>query len=72
MTDLWPGLAVAAVPLVHWLTGVPKVAAGGGYELAGQRIAASPLLDRKRTSRMQICLLETELAEAQVLAVRQA
>ncbi|WP_405431618.1 hypothetical protein [Micromonospora sp. NBC_00617] len=68
VTDLWPDLAVAAVPVVHWVTGVPK-RDGSGYAVAGQRLAASPLLDKRTARRVRVCVLDTELADAQVLAV---
>ncbi|GGQ60190.1 hypothetical protein [Couchioplanes azureus] len=70
--DTWPGLELAAVPVVHWLTGVPHRAAGGGYHLAGERIAASPLLDAHRGQRLRVCVMDTELPDAQVFAVRPA
>ncbi len=72
VTDNWDGLALAAVPVVHWLTGVPKQRNDGSYELAGERLAESPLLPMRTSKRVRVCVLDTELPDAQVLAVRAA
>ncbi|GAA3956296.1 hypothetical protein [Actinoplanes auranticolor] len=72
VTDNWDGLALAAVPVVHWLAGVPKQRSDGSFEVAGERIAASPLLKEKTSKRIRVCVLDTELPDAQVLAVRAA
>jgi hypothetical protein len=72
ITDNWDGLALAAVPVVHWLTGVPKQRPDGSHELAGERIAASHLLTEETSKRVRVCVLDTELPDAQVLAVRAA
>jgi hypothetical protein len=72
VTDNWDGLALAAVPVVHWLTGVPQRQADGSYQLDGESIAASPLLAAQAKKRVRVCVLDTELPVAQVLAVRAA
>jgi hypothetical protein len=70
VTDDWPGVALAAVPVCHWVTGVPKPLAGGEFSIGGARVASSPLLTGAQNVRMSVCLLDTELPVAQVLATR--
>ncbi|GII95826.1 hypothetical protein [Sinosporangium siamense] len=72
VVDSWPGKAVAAVPVCHWVTGVAKALPGGGFSVDGQRIAATALLDGQANTRLRVCLLDTELPTAQVLATRAA
>lgn len=66
----WPGLALAAVPVCHWITGAPKAQSNGSYLVAGTSLAASPLLADSVGKRIQVCVLDTELPTAQVLATR--
>ncbi|HEX6686106.1 MAG TPA: hypothetical protein VF062_25255 [Candidatus Limnocylindrales bacterium] len=70
VTDQWPGIALAAIPLCHWVSGVPKRQANGEFVVAGQRIASSRLLEVGRLRSVQVCLLDTDLPTAQALAVR--
>ncbi|WP_371649043.1 MULTISPECIES: hypothetical protein [unclassified Streptomyces] len=72
VTDWWDGRETAAIPVVSWVTGVPRPLRDGGYRVGGRRAAPSPLLERaSRTgTRTAVCLLDTELATAQVMAVR--
>ncbi|MFF1477147.1 hypothetical protein ACFVYD_06155 [Streptomyces sp. NPDC058301] len=72
VTDWWDGMEVAAIPVVSWVTGVPKPLPGGGYQVGGRRTAPTPLLKAagERRSRTAVCLLDTELDTAQVMAVR--
>ncbi|MGW6831860.1 hypothetical protein ACWGCI_00280 [Streptomyces sp. NPDC054949] len=72
VTDWWDGLELAAIPVVSWVTGVPKALPGGGYQVGDRRTAATPLLKAAsdRRSRTAVCLLDTELETAQVMAVR--
>lgn len=72
VTDNWDGFAVAAVPVVHWLVGKPKKLSDGAYEVAGERVVASPLLEAQKSKRVRVCVLDTELPEAQVMAVQAA
>jgi hypothetical protein len=70
VTDDWPGIALAAVPVCHWVTGVPKALSNGEFAIAGARVATSPLLSGTRNVPVAVCLLDTELPTAQVLATR--
>jgi hypothetical protein len=68
----WPGYALAAVPLCHWLTGVPKALPNGEVSVSGARMIASPELAPGLQTRklVKVCVLDTELETAQVLMVR--
>ena len=70
VTDQYPGLALAAVPVCRWVTGVPKRRRDGSFTVAGHRVAASPKLTEHGSGRVKVCLLDTELPSAQVLSVR--
>lgn len=72
VTDWWDGMDVAAIPVVSWVTGVPKPLPGGGYQVGGRRTAPTPLLKAhsEQRDRTAVCLLDTELEAAQVMAVR--
>ncbi|GAA0583719.1 hypothetical protein [Streptomyces crystallinus] len=72
VTDWWDGMDVAAIPVVSWVTGVPKPLPGGGYQVGGRRTAPTPLLEApsEKGGRTAVCLLDTELEAAQVMAVR--
>lgn len=72
VTDDWPGVAVAAIPVCHWIQGVPKALPAGGFSVAGTRLAPTPLLEKVGKTRIQVCVLDTELPTAQVLATRTA
>ncbi|MFF7788139.1 hypothetical protein [Streptomyces sp. NPDC007991] len=74
ITNWWEGKEIAAVPVVSWVTGVPERSADGGYRIGDRRTAPTPLLeDASRTrSRIAVCLLDTELDTAQVMAVQAA
>lgn len=65
VTDQWPGVAMAAVPVCRWVTGVPKRQRNGDFTVAGRRVVESPLL--REGKRIRVCLLDTELPNAQVL-----
>jgi hypothetical protein len=70
VTDDWPGVALAAVPVCHWVTGVPKALPNGGFTVGGTTVAPSPLLDGIVGKRALVCVLDTDLPVAQVLATR--
>jgi hypothetical protein len=72
VTDDWPGVALAAVPVCHWVTGVPKAQPGGTFTIGGTAVEASPLLQDVGAKRVTVCVLDTELSTAQVLATRAA
>lgn len=70
VTDAWPGVALAAIPVCHWVTGVPKALPSGGFQIGDTRVVASPLLKDVIGNRIRACILDTELPTAQVLATR--
>ncbi|WP_163566976.1 hypothetical protein [Fodinicola feengrottensis] len=72
VTDDWPGAAVAAIPVCHWIQGMPKSLPNGGFSVAGTQLAPTPLLENMGKKRIQVCILDTELPTAQVLATRTA
>ena len=69
-----PGYEVAALPLGHWVTGVPRALGDGSFVLAGERAFGVPGLAAagEAGSIVTACLLDTDLAIAQVLDVRAA
>jgi hypothetical protein len=70
VTDDWPGVVLAAIPVCHWVSGVPKAQPDGTVKVGKETLAASPLLDVVGGNRVLACVLDTELPTAQVLATR--
>lgn len=70
VTDAWPGVVLAAIPVCHRVAGAPKALPGGGVQIGDTRVVASPLLKDVIGSRIRVCILGTELPTAQVLATR--
>lgn len=69
-----PGYDVAAAPMIHRVTGVPRLVRGGEFVVAGERIAAHPELraaGRAGTS-VTVAVFDTQLPVARVFAVRPA
>jgi hypothetical protein len=60
--------AAGAYPMCHWVTGVPKALPDGTLSVSGTRVLPSPQLRPGRA--VSVCVLDTELPAAQVLAVR--
>ena len=69
VTD-WAGQGLAAVPVCHWITGVPTRRPDGDFSIGDTVLAASPLLEHAGRKPIQVCVLDTELPTAQVLATR--
>ncbi|HYW26021.1 MAG TPA: hypothetical protein VE953_17745 [Terriglobales bacterium] len=72
LTDVVPGFEVAALPLVHWISGVPKVRTDQTIGIGGTRLLpTAPLLDASRLGApVSVSVLDTSLATAQVFGVR--
>lgn len=64
------GVAIAAAPMCHWITGVVSAQGDGRMTISGTRLAPSQLVSTGRSA--SVCVLDTELLDAQVLAVRPA
>jgi hypothetical protein len=72
VTTTTPGYDVAAAPMIHRVTGVPRAAGNGVFVVAGERIADHPALraaGRART-RITVSAFDTQLPVARVFAVR--
>lgn len=69
-----PGYEAAALPLTHWVTGIPRATGDGSFTVNGERaIDAAPLRAADQAGApVEICLLDTDLPAAQVLHVRPA
>lgn len=74
VTDQFGGYAVAAVPVCRWLDGVPREGGNGRAIVEGVRVVGLPdIYPNYRSGRsVSVCVLDTELPEAQVLSVREA
>jgi hypothetical protein len=66
----WAGQGLAAGPVCHWITGVPTRRPDGDFNIGDTVLAASPLLEHAGRKPIRVCVLDTELPTAQVLAVR--
>ena len=66
----WTGEGLTAGPVCHWITGVPKRRPDGDFSVGDTVLAASPLLAGAGRRPIQVCVLDTELPTAQVLATR--
>jgi hypothetical protein len=69
VTD-WAGKGLAAVPVCHWISGVPRRRPDGDFSIGDTVLAATPLLEHAGRKPIQVCVLDTELPTAQVLATR--
>jgi len=67
-----PGFAAAAMPLCHWVIGIPRAVGDGSFVIAGERALGGPGLAAaaEAGSSIKARLLDTDLDVAQVLAVR--
>jgi hypothetical protein len=67
-----PGYEAAAMPLCHWVKGVPQAVSDGSFLVAGERVVGG--LDLAAAAQggqaVKVRLLDTDLATAQVLSVR--
>jgi hypothetical protein len=71
VTDLVEGYAAAALPVCSWVTGRPVAAGGETVSIGGRRVLASSRMPAAESSAaVKVCILDTSLAEGQVLAVR--
>jgi hypothetical protein len=72
LTNLVDGFATAALPLCHWVAGVPKVGADQTVAIGGTRIAPSAtVLQASQSGKaISVCVLDTSLTDCQALSVK--
>lgn len=72
LTDQWSGYPLALVPLCAWVKAQPEHVGGSRYRLSNQQ-AEDPqalLPGMSRSANARVCLMQTQLPTALVLAVR--
>jgi hypothetical protein len=72
LTDLVDESAIAALPLCHWVSGVPEVSSDHTVTIGSTRIATSPMVLQasQRGGAISVCVLDTSLADCQALTVK--
>lgn len=73
ITDGHPGYRVAALPVCAWYSGTPTRASGATVDINGIVALRSPVWSAKlRGQRVDVCLLDSTLANRQILDIRLA